>query len=151
MPLYDGTQRGSRDVAIKGDRIVGVGTFAVLGQPRVIDAAGLMVTPGFIDLHTHSDSSLQNSATRDNRNYLMQGVTTVVTGNCGSGPHDVAAYFEKLEKGGTGSNVIHQAPHNDIRAKVMGNVNRSPTPEELEKMKVSSTSDERRPGAYRPA
>lgn len=135
--LYDGTATPARqgDVAIKGDRIVGVGTFLVAGTPRIIDGKGLLVTPGFIDLHTHSDNSLQTSATRDNRNYLQQGVTTVVTGNCGSGPYDVAAYFEKLEKEGTGSNVIHQAPHNDIRAKAMGNVNRSPTPAELETMK----------------
>jgi N-acyl-D-aspartate/D-glutamate deacylase len=136
--LYDGSGSPGRtgDVAIKGDRIVGVGSVAAQGQPRVIDGKGLVVTPGFIDLHTHCDYPLQNESTRDNRNYLTQGVTTVVTGNCGSGPYDVAAYFEKLEKGGIGTNVIHQAPHNDIRAKVMGNVNRSPTPEELEKMKV---------------
>jgi N-acyl-D-aspartate/D-glutamate deacylase len=136
--LYDGSASPGRkgDVAIKGERIVGIGTFTVVGQPRVIDGTGLVVTPGFIDLHTHCDNSLQSSGTRDNRNYLMQGVTTVVTGNCGSGPYDVAAYFEKLAEEGTGSNVIHQAPHNDIRAKVMGNINRSPTPEELDKMKA---------------
>jgi N-acyl-D-amino-acid deacylase len=134
--LYDGTLSPGRkgDVALKGERIVGVGDFKVSGQPRVIDGSGLILTPGFIDLHTHSDSSLQSESMRDNRNYLMQGVTTVVTGNCGSGPSDVAGYFKKLEQEGIGSNVIHQAPHNDIRLKAMGNVNRAPTPKELEAM-----------------
>jgi N-acyl-D-amino-acid deacylase len=134
--LYDGSLSPGRkgDVAIKGERIVGVGMFTLEGQPRVIDGSGLIVTPGFIDLHTHSDYPLQNAVTRDNHNYLAQGVTTVVTGNCGSGPADVAAYFKKLESEGVGSNVIHQAPHNDIRAKAMGNVNRDPTAAELKAM-----------------
>jgi N-acyl-D-amino-acid deacylase len=134
--IYDGSAGPGRqaDVAVKGDRIVGVGAFELQGRPRIIDGTGLVVTPGFIDLHTHSDYPLQATATRDNRNYLMQGVTTVVTGNCGMGPADVAAYFAKLERQGIGTNVIHQAPHNDIRARAMGNVNRAPTAEELKAM-----------------
>src|SRR5205823_1263649 len=71
-----------------------------------------------------------------NLSYLTQGVTTVVTGNCGAGPEDVAAYFQALEKGGVGSNVIHQVPHNSVRQKVMGNANRAPTPQELEQMEA---------------
>jgi N-acyl-D-amino-acid deacylase len=66
----------------------------------------------------------------------MQGCTLVVTGNCGSGPHEVAAYFQKLEAGGIGPNEIHLAPHNSIRAAVMGNVNRAPTAEEQSKMEA---------------
>jgi N-acyl-D-aspartate/D-glutamate deacylase len=123
------------DLAIKGDRIVAVGSFQTAGTPRVLDAAGLVVAPGFIDLHTHSDDGVIAEATRANLNYLTQGVTTVVTGNCGSGPVDVAAYFRKIEAGQTGANVIHQVPHNAVRQKVMGNVNRPPTPAELEEMK----------------
>ncbi len=134
--LYDGSGNPGvvGDLAIKGDRIVGIGTFAVAGRPRVIDAAGLVVAPGFIDLHTHSDTALTVPRTRSNLNYLIQGVTTVVTGNCGSGPTDVARYFKTLEEHGVGGNVIHQVPHNDVRRKVMGNVNRPPSPAELKKM-----------------
>ena len=134
--IYDGSARPGRkgDVAIKGERIVGVGNVTVAGQPRVIDGTGLIVTPGFIDLHTHSDYPIAAAETRNNKNYVVQGVTTVVTGNCGSGPVDVAAFFKKLEKNGIGSNVIHQVPHNDVRRQAMGNVNRPPTTAELAKM-----------------
>src|SRR5437588_5290069 len=120
--LIDGTGKPGvvGDLALKGDRIVAVGKFTAAGSPKVIDCAGLVVAPGFIDLHTHSDGPLQAAATRDNLNYLRQGVTTVVTGNCGSGPVDVAAFFKKLESGGVGSNVIHQVPHNNVRERVMG-------------------------------
>src|SRR5437764_950645 len=88
--LFDGSGAPGvvGDVAIKGDRIVAVGQITVKGSPKVIDCAGFYVAPGFIDLHTHSDDPLQQPKTRANRNYLRQGVTTVVTGNCGSGPTD---------------------------------------------------------------
>jgi N-acyl-D-aspartate/D-glutamate deacylase len=136
--LYDGSGRPGQagDLAIKGDRIAAVGRFEAKGSPRVIDATGLLVAPGFIDLHTHSDAALAQPATRANLNYLLQGVTTVVTGNCGSGPTDVARYFKTLEENGVGGNVIHQVPHNDVRRLVMGNANRAPTAEELKKMEA---------------
>src|SRR5262249_49988306 len=136
--IYDGSGQPGRkgDLAIRGDRIVAVGDFKVAGKPRVIDGTGLIVAPGFIDLHTHSDNPLQEAATKNNLNYLMQGVTTVVTGNCAFGPTDVAAYFKTLEKGGIGSNVVHQVPHNAVREKVMGNGNRPPTAAELKKMEA---------------
>src|SRR5216683_1284969 len=134
--LHDGSGQPGRkgDLAIHGDRIVGVGNFQVAGKPREINGAGLVVCPGFIDLHTHSDVPLTIAATKANLCYLMQGVTTVVTGNCGAGPVDVADYFKKMETGGVGSNVIHQVPHNDVRKAIMGNVNRAPTAEEMKKL-----------------
>lgn len=131
--LVDGSGNPAQvgDLAIRGDRIVGIGKFDVAGAPKVLDCTGLIVAPGFIDLHTHSDYPLQKSASAPNLNYLMQGVTTAVTGNCGAGPIDVAGYFKTLEVQGVGTNVIHQVPHNDVRKKVMGNANRAPTEEEL--------------------
>jgi N-acyl-D-amino-acid deacylase len=134
--LYDGSGEPAvkGDLAVKGERIVAVGRLTTAGKPRIVDATGLVVAPGFIDLHTHCDYPLGREKTRANLNYLFQGVTTVVTGNCGAGPVDVAAYFAQLEKNGVGTNVIHQVPHNDVRQKVMGNTNRAPTADELKKM-----------------
>jgi N-acyl-D-amino-acid deacylase len=134
--LYDGSGGAGvvGDLAVRGERIVAVGSFEVVGNPRILDGKGLIVAPGFIDLHTHSDYPLQRPDTRANLCYLRQGVTTVVTGNCGSGPVDVAKYFHTLESGGVGTNVIHQVPHNDVRRRVMKNANRAPTADELRRM-----------------
>src|SRR5436309_2155162 len=90
--IHDGSGAPGKvgDLAIKGDRIVAVGQFKVKGKPRVIDGTALVIAPGFIDLHTHSDTQLTKADTRPNLCYLTQGVTTVVTGNCGFGPTDVA-------------------------------------------------------------
>ncbi len=136
--IYDGTAVPGKkaDLAIKGDRIVAIGTFEVKGNPKVINAEGLILAPGFIDLHTHSDNEILQPATRSNLNYLTQGVTTIVTGNCGFGPVDVAAYYKKIDEDKAGTNVVHQIPHGTLRQQVMGNVNRPPTKEELEKMKA---------------
>jgi N-acyl-D-amino-acid deacylase len=136
--IYDGDGKAGYkgDLALRGDRIVGVGDFQVASKPREIDGSGLVVAPGFIDLHTHSDTPLTVPATKANLCYLMQGVTTVVTGNCGAGPVNVADYFKKMEAGGIGSNVIHQVPHNDVRKAVMGNVNRAPTAEEMKRLEA---------------
>jgi N-acyl-D-aspartate/D-glutamate deacylase len=134
--IYDGSGGESAvgDVAIKAGRIVAVGKFDAAGQPRVIDCEKLIVAPGFIDLHSHSDSGIVKPETRQNANFLMQGVTTVVTGNCGGGPTDVGAYFKQIDEHGAGTNVLHLVPHGSLREKVMGNVNRPPAPAELAKM-----------------
>ncbi len=136
--IYDGGGGDGTvgDLAIKDDRVVAVGKFAWAGTPKVLDCTGLVIAPGFIDLHTHSDTAITQPKTHANLNYLTQGVTTIVTGNCGAGPTDVAGYFKKMEAIGIGSNVLHQVPHNDVRARVMGNVDRDPTPEELKQMEA---------------
>src|SRR5581483_3398782 len=71
--LYDGSGRPGfkGDLALKGERIVAVGTVTVAGTPQVIDGTGLAVAPGFIDLHTHSDTVLPRPKTRANECYLM--------------------------------------------------------------------------------
>jgi N-acyl-D-aspartate/D-glutamate deacylase len=139
--IYDGSGQAGYvgDVAIAGDRITAVGKVQVAGAPRVIDGTGLVVAPGFIDLHTHCDSgdnSVARPVHRLNKCYLTQGVTTVVTGNCGAGPADVKGFYETLDKNGVGSNVAHLVPHNSVRTKAMGNANRAPTEEELHKMEA---------------
>ena len=73
-------------------------------------------------------------ATRANVNYLLQGCTTVVTGNCGSGPVDVAKYYEQINNAGAGTNIAHLLPQGGLRLAVMGSERRDPTEKELEEM-----------------
>jgi len=122
------------DIGIRGDRIVAVGEFQAAGAPRRIDASGLVAAPGFIDLHTHSDSAITKKTTRINKNYLTQGVTTVVTGNCGGGRLDVTKYLEEIDQAGAGTNVAHLIPHGSLRRSVLGGDRRPPGPEELKRM-----------------
>jgi N-acyl-D-amino-acid deacylase len=135
--IYDGSDAEGivGDVAIKGDRIVGVGQFEVAPGAREIDAKGMVIAPGFIDLHSHSDDPILEPKTRQNANFLMQGCTSVVTGNCGAGPVDAAAYYKKIDERGAGTNVLHLLPHGSLRSQVMSKTNRPPSPDELEKMK----------------
>jgi N-acyl-D-amino-acid deacylase len=137
--VHDGSGKPGvkADVVIEGEKIVAVGAVKADAKAHTIDGSGLILAPGFIDLHTHCDAgdpTIAQAKGRANRCYVTQGVTTVVTGNCGTGPTDMKAFFGTLDKNGVGTNVIHQVPHNSLRAKVMGNANRGPTTEELEKM-----------------
>lgn len=134
--LLDGSGNEGKigDVAIRGDKIVAVGKFTTKRMGREIDCRGLVIAPGFIDLHTHSDDAITKSGTRANVNYLTQGCTTIVTGNCGFGPVHVADYFKKIEASGAGTHVIHMIPHGSLRAEIMGKANRAPTADELTKM-----------------
>jgi predicted amidohydrolase YtcJ len=135
--LIDGTglPRRRADVALQRDRIVAVGSFDADPKAKVIDVSQLVVAPGFIDLHTHSDPGISELRLRLNRNYLTQGVTTIVTGNCGLGILDVSKYLAKIDAQGAGTNVIHLIPHGALRSAVMGNAERAPTSSELERMK----------------
>src|SRR5262245_12603367 len=85
--LVDGSGKKARkaDIGVRGDRIVLVGdrSKAHLTAARTLDATGMIVAPGFIDPHTHTLGDLTSDQTKSNQAYLMQGVTTVVTGNDG--------------------------------------------------------------------
>ena len=135
--LFDGSGSEGQvgDVAIKEDRLVGVGKLELKSAKWVIDCKDLIVAPGFIDLHNHSDSQVISSRTRANVNYLMQGCTTIVTGNCGSGPIDVAEYLTKINAAGVGTNVAHLLPQGALRGHVVGSAQRAAKPEELAKMR----------------
>ena len=115
--LFDGS--GSPgvigNVGLKGDRIVGVGQFKVGQVGRTIDCTGLYIVPGFIDLHNHSDSQVVDPILRACVNYITQGCTTLVTGNCGGGPIDVGEYYGKIDTGGAGTNVVHLLPQGALR------------------------------------
>lgn len=134
--VVDGTGAPGRreDVAIRGDRIEAVGEVGPIEGAEVIDATGLVVAPGFIDLHSHSDGPILRPEARSNRNYLHQGVTTVVTGNCGSGPVDAADYFRAIRERGAGTNVIHLIPHGNLRRSVVGVGDVRANPAQLRKM-----------------
>ncbi|MBD3675518.1 MAG: amidohydrolase family protein [Planctomycetaceae bacterium] len=133
--LGDGQQPQTGSVAIAGEKIVAVGQFQV-GQVKVrVDCTGLSVSPGFIDLHNHSDRGVLKPETRSAMNYLTQGCTTMVTGNCGSGPTDVGDYYRKLDEYGIGVNVAHLIPQGTLRGEIIGDEQRQATPEDLNKMR----------------
>jgi len=126
-----------RDVGIRGDRIVFVGDSrkAQLQAIRTLDATGLIVAPGFIDPHTHTLADLSNDKRKSNEAYLMQGVTTVITGNDGSSALDVGETLRRWEAQGIGTNAILLAGFGTIRTKVLGPTDAQPTAAQLEEMK----------------
>lgn len=124
----------SGDIAIQGDRIVAVGRFEVESAGWTIDCSGLTIAPGFIDLHNHSDNYVVKAETCSAMNFLTQGCTTLVTGNCGAGPIDVARYAERIERVGVGPNIAHLLPQGNLRSEVVGPEQREATPAELSRM-----------------
>lgn len=135
--LYPGDGKPPRlgDVAIRQGKITAIGDLKGRAALRSIDCAGLCIAPGFIDLHTHSDDQVVDPNLRACVNYVIQGCTTSVTGNCGGGPIDVAAYYAKIDAAGAGTNVVHLLPHGALREKVIGSINRKATSEELTQMR----------------
>ena len=147
----------SGDIAIRGERIVAIGKLKDASATRVIDAAGLVVSPGFIDMLGQSEDALLI----DNRSIskLSQGITTEITGEGQSiAPQneltiapmqpvldhyhlkidwtDLAGYFKRLEEKTTPLNIGTYVGAAQVREAVLGDVDRVPTPEELEKMKA---------------
>ena len=156
--IVDGTGNPwfSGDIAITGDRIVAIGNVGATAT-RVIDATGLVVAPGFIDMLGQSETALLI----DNRalSKLSQGITTEITGEGGSiapqntltlaalqpaiEPYhlkidwsDLAGYLQRLEKNGTPINLGTYVGAAQVREAILGDVDRAPTPEELDKMKA---------------
>ncbi len=122
------------DVGIRGGRIATVGRIpADAGAARTIDARGRVVAPGFIDVHTHVESGVLKTPRGDN--YVMDGVTTVVTGNCGGSWDDIGKALARLEETGLGLNVATLVGHGTVRRLVMGTANRQATPEEIARMR----------------
>ena len=149
--ILDGTgsPRYVADIAVKDGKIARIGK-DIEGGAEVIDAAGLTVTPGFIDSHSHSDNALLEYP--DMIEKAEQGITTSVGGQCGGSlaPAPLSAYplpeekkflatmgscLEACKDMELGSNLCIMVGHGSLRKAVMGIENREPTPEELEKMK----------------
>ncbi|HSD51188.1 MAG TPA: amidohydrolase family protein, partial [Candidatus Methylomirabilis sp.] len=146
------------DIAIRGDRIIGVGgDVSARAAHRVIDARGLALCPGFVDIHGHSDYHLLLTPTAESA--VLQGVTAEIGGNCGYaaapiwGPwwedraksyrdiygldhawHDVAAYFRRLMDIGISINFGLLIGHNTLRGSGMGGADRAPNAEEMQAM-----------------
>jgi N-acyl-D-amino-acid deacylase len=121
-------------VAIKADRIVKVGAIDPQRAARIIDAKGMIVAPGFIDVHTHVEGSLFDNPTADN--FVYMGVTSLVTGNCGSSDLQVGDFLAKLEAKGISTNLATLVGHGSVRREVMKEEDRDPRPEELDRMRA---------------
>ena len=137
--IVDGSGDAPRagKVVIAGDRIVSVGE----GDREAldtIDATGLVVAPGFIDVHNHTPPAIADPARRLNEGFVRQGVTTVFGGpDGGFAPAQIRQLTEAYASGGIGTNVAFYVGHNAIRRDVMGDEQRrSPTDEELDAMRA---------------
>jgi N-acyl-D-amino-acid deacylase len=127
-----GAPERTADIAIKDGRIAAIGTIAAADAREVLDARGLSVAPGFIDVHTHADEVVEQP---DAENFLRMGVTTIVAGNCGSSALDVADALTKIQQTGISLNFATLIGHNTVRRAAMGTVDRRPTLPEMQKMK----------------
>jgi N-acyl-D-aspartate/D-glutamate deacylase len=140
--VFDGSlnEAKSADIAIRGDTIVRLARSIKGDAKRVIDAHGLYVSPGFIDLHTHVDRNMYFPENRAVINYLKQGVSSVIVGQCGGSAWPIVEKAEDQIKRWTDEGIAPNAAllvgHGSVRQLVMGMENREPTPEELEKMKA---------------
>jgi len=121
------------DVAVDGGRIAAVGRLDADDAAEVVDASRLVVAPGFVDVHTHVEDGLLTVPTADN--YLRQGVTTVIGGNCGFSPLPVGERLAKLDEQRVSPNVGLLVGHNAVRTAAMGVVDRVPTADEMAEMK----------------
>jgi N-acyl-D-amino-acid deacylase len=118
------------DIGIRDGRIVKIGRLSRTGV-RVIDARGSVVAPGFIDIHTHAEGVYSSPQAE---NFVRMGVTTIVTGNCGSSALNVSRFLEAVASRQPAVNVGTLIGHNTIRTKVLGRDDRPPRVEELREM-----------------
>jgi len=144
-PEYDVILRGGRvvdgtgnpaihaDVAIKGQKIAAIGRIQGKAKQEY-DASGLVIAPGFIDVHTHAEDIDDQPL---GENFLRMGVTTLMLGNCGSSAINVGEYFAQLEGITVSPNIATLIGHGTVRRRAMhGSFDRPPTEEELSQMKA---------------
>ena len=122
------------DVAVKDGKIMAIGKLANYTATKTLDAQGLIVAPGFIDVHTHCEGDEKKNPLA--QNFLLDGVTTVVTGNCGSSNTNLSAYFSLLDSIKMSINIASLVGHNDVRKAVMGTAMRDPSEAELQQMEA---------------
>jgi N-acyl-D-amino-acid deacylase len=134
--VVDGTGNPARlaDVAVEDGRIVLVGRVSGSATSEV-DVRGLIVAPGFIDVHTHAEDI---DALPRGENFVRMGVTTLVLGNCGGSVRNVGDFFRRIEATNVSPNVATLIGHGTVRERAMGGeFDRPPTTDELERMKQS--------------
>jgi N-acyl-D-amino-acid deacylase len=132
--VLDGSGAPARraDLAILKGQIAAIGTVRAQDAREVIDATGLIVAPGFIDVHTHADDLAEHPLAE---NFVRMGVTTIVAGNCGSSALDVGEALAAIGRSGASVNFATLIGHNTVRSAIMGSESRLPTIPELAKMR----------------
>lgn len=133
--LIDGTGAPAQvlDVGVRGDRIAAVGNLGRASARLRIDADGLVVAPGFIDIHTHALPGILAWPVAEN--YIRQGVTTLMEGQDGQSPLPLGPFLDELESKPRAVNLGFFVGHGAVRAAVLGLVSRAPTGAELERMR----------------
>lgn len=135
--ILDGTGSAGfvGDVGVRDGRIAEVGDLEGRSATERMDVTGHVVSPGFIDPHTHSRGTIFEIPTADN--FVLQGVTTLVEGNDGGSPLELAQWYDSLtSNGGTAPNFAMFVGHGTIRGEVLGDDDRAPDAQELEAMKA---------------
>lgn len=122
------------DVVIKDGKIIKTGNSAGFTAAKTIDAEKKIVAPGFIDVHGHIESGIINNPKA--LNYLYNGVTTVITGNCGGSARDISRFFRQVDSVQPGINVATLVGHNTVRSIVMQHDGRKPTAAEQLQMEA---------------
>ncbi|HEX2445726.1 MAG TPA: D-aminoacylase [Vicinamibacterales bacterium] len=132
--VIDGTGAPARraDVGIRDGTVAVIGDLSGASAKDTIEATGLVVAPGFVDVHTHADDLAEHPLAE---NFVRMGVTTIVAGNCGSSSLDIAEAFTRIRSSGASVNFATLIGHNTVRSAVMGTERRPPRLGELDKMK----------------
>jgi N-acyl-D-amino-acid deacylase len=132
--VVDGSGGAGRaaDLGVRDGRIAAIGRLQGASARETVDASGLVVAPGFIDVHTHADDIAERPLAE---NFARMGVTTVIAGNCGSSALDVAEALAEITRAGISINFATLIGHNTVRAAVMGNAARDPSLGELNRMR----------------
>ena len=120
------------DIAVKDGKIIGAGRRLNFSATRTIDATGLIVAPGFIDVHTHLEGDEKNEPLA--QSFIYDGVTTCITGNCGASNTDIKKYLQWIDSLQLSINVASLIGHNDVRKAIMGRANRGASIEEQNQM-----------------
>jgi len=122
------------DVAVRDGKILAIGRLDHMKAARIIDAQRQIVAPGFIDVHAHIEFGLFENPTADN--YLHDGVTTVITGNCGGSADNLQDFFGRIASTGSSINVASLVGHNTVRRQVLGLANRAASVDEQQRMEA---------------